>query len=117
MYQLLAIGYALTVAEAGLLLLVEVGFFFIACGVLGLGFRFQRRRAEEAAEHARLVGAHARAIHAEATTTERNRPSFRRSSRRLPGHWRTCAPSSALSAQTTHMTSPTDSRSPTRPRA
>lgn len=72
-YLAAAAGYALTVPEIGLLFVGDVGFFYVSCGVLGFGFRFQRQRAQEAAEHARLVHSHARAIQAEAVATERNR--------------------------------------------
>lgn len=66
-------GYAISLPQAGLGVLIDVGFFFLACGALGLGFRFQYQRASEAAAHARLLEDHARAIHAEAVATERNR--------------------------------------------
>lgn len=66
-------GYTLTVPEVGLLFVGDVGFFYVACGILGLGFRFQHQRAREAAEHARLLHEHSRAIQAEAVATERNR--------------------------------------------
>lgn len=72
-YLAAAAGYALTGPEIGLLFVGDVGFFYVACGVLGLGFRLQHRRVQEAAEHARLVHAHARTVQAEAVATERNR--------------------------------------------
>lgn len=69
----LAAGYRLTAAEIGLGFVADVGFFYLACGVLGLGFRFQHQRANDAAERARLVEERSRAVHAEAVATERNR--------------------------------------------
>ena len=69
----LAAGYQLTAAEIGLGLVADVGFFYLACCVLGLGFRFQHQRANDAAERARLVEERSRAVHAEAVATERNR--------------------------------------------
>ncbi len=72
-YFVLAAGYQLTVAEIGLGFVADVGFFYLACCMLGLGFRFQRQRANDAAERARLVEERSRAVHAEAVATERNR--------------------------------------------
>lgn len=72
-YFVLAAGYQLTVAEIGLGFVADVGFFYLACCMLGLGFRFQHQRANDAAERARLVEERSRAVHAEAVATERNR--------------------------------------------
>ncbi len=69
----IALGHPLTVGEVVLAFIADVGFFFIACSALGLGFRSQYQRAREATEHARLLKDHARALHAEAVATERNR--------------------------------------------
>lgn len=66
-------GYTFSVAELALTFLADVGFLYIVCGALGLGFRFQLQRVREAAEHARLVEEHARALRAEAVASERNR--------------------------------------------
>lgn len=72
-YLASADGYTFSAPEIALTFLGDVGFFYIGCSVLGLGFRFQYERAREAAERARLVAGHARALHAEAVATERNR--------------------------------------------
>jgi signal transduction histidine kinase len=66
-------GHAMSLPEIGLGFVADVGFFYLACGVLGLGFRFPHQRAREAAAHVRLLEENARAIHAEAVATERNR--------------------------------------------
>lgn len=66
-------GYPLTVLDIVAAFIGDVGFFYIACLVLGLGFRSQYQRAREATEHARLVEENSRALHAEAVATERNR--------------------------------------------
>lgn len=72
-YFVLAAGYRLTAAEIGFGFVAEIGLFYLACCVLGLGFRFQHQRANDAAERARLVEERSRAVHAEAIATERNR--------------------------------------------
>lgn len=72
-YFVLEAGYQLTVAEIGLGFVADVGFFYFACSMLGLGFRFQHQRANDAAERARLIEERSRAVHAEAVATERNR--------------------------------------------
>lgn len=69
----LAAGYRLTLTEIGLGFVVDVGFFYLACSMLGLGFRFPHQRADDAAEPARMSEERPRAIHAEAVATERNR--------------------------------------------
>ncbi|MBK0421827.1 hypothetical protein JD292_07045 [Leucobacter sp. CSA2] len=66
-------GISITAPEVALAMIADVGFFFIACAALGLGFRFQAKRARDAEEHSRIVEAHARAVHAEAVANERNR--------------------------------------------
>ncbi|MGP5126559.1 sensor histidine kinase [Brachybacterium tyrofermentans] len=65
-------GLEVTVPEIGLVTL-DIGFFFVACSAVGYGFRLQRQRASDAAERARLVEKHSRAVNAEAVATERNR--------------------------------------------
>ncbi|WP_187281552.1 sensor histidine kinase [Nonomuraea sp. C10] len=65
-------GQQIALPEVGLVAL-DLGFFFVACFVLGFGFRLQRQRVRDAAERARLIEEHARAINAEAVATERNR--------------------------------------------
>ena len=69
----IAAGYEPTAPEVALAFIADVGFFYVACGVLGLGFRVQHQRASEAAERARLVEERAQAVHAAAVATERNR--------------------------------------------
>jgi signal transduction histidine kinase len=66
-------GYALTPVDVVAAFVGDVGFFYIACTVLGLGFRAQHQRARDAIDRVRLVEEHSRALHAEAVATERNR--------------------------------------------
>ncbi|MDN5726897.1 MAG: histidine kinase, partial [Propionibacteriales bacterium] len=68
----MARGQVITPPEIGLVAL-EVGFFYVASFTLGVGYRLQRQRAHEAAEHARLLAKHSRALNAEAVAKERNR--------------------------------------------
>lgn len=66
-------GHTFSALDVVAAFVADVGFFYVACSVPGLGFRSQYQRARDATEHARLVEEHARALHAEAVATERNR--------------------------------------------
>jgi signal transduction histidine kinase len=52
---------------------LDFGFLFVACFGVGQGFRFQRERARDTAERARLAQDNVRAVNAEAVARERNR--------------------------------------------
>lgn len=65
-------GLPATIPNAGLASL-DLGFFFIASFAVGFAIRLQRQRASDAAERARLIEEHSRALNAEAIATERNR--------------------------------------------